>query len=82
MGQIIDFEQWRSRNGAAVRVEADKWVSSAQAADLMTSSIGMWRSAMAAWAGLWLAPYGLLVSPVQPSERPAKSQRAACDPRG
>jgi hypothetical protein len=81
MGQIIDLNQWRARQSVGPRPDGTTWASTADAADLVTTSVGMWRSMMAAWAGMWLAPLGLLVSPVSTPARAAKDQRTACDPR-
>ena len=85
MSQIIDLEQWRQHRkpqrdaatisaGAAWPDQPADWMRSA-----MLPSIVLWRSAMATWACLWLAPLGLQVRLIETStdrEEPSRPFRA------
>jgi hypothetical protein len=70
MGQIIDLEQWRRdiskrrSTGEESRVGQVQVASASWVEEVMLPSATLWRSVVATWACLWLAPWGLEVRPI------------------
>jgi hypothetical protein len=80
MGQIIDIDQ-RRKPGPAYGMAAEAALSarpglpSAQFEQMLLPALAVWRSWMATWATLWLAPMGLHVRPVElPATTPARDR--------
>jgi hypothetical protein len=70
MGQVIDMEERRKPRpapGVAVgpSVSGASGLSSAQVEQMILPAMAVWRSWLATWATLWLAPMGLHVRPVE-----------------
>ena len=86
MGEIIELRKQRPaavRRPAPARAVQASWNDPYAFGDLTSASVSMWRSAVAAWYGLWLAPLGLRVTPALITREPPRTGRVAGgDPRG
>lgn len=80
MGQVIDFQQRRPRDGEAAvkpRPTPASWPPSGPAyvEFLLEPSLTLWRSMIASYAGLWFAPLGLEVRVAERPDQPATRTR-------
>jgi hypothetical protein len=82
MGQIIHINQWRYRHvQPAGPASADDGLPSWQAFPLtlvdpfFLASLALWRACIAANAGWWLAPLGVVIRPIETSRFIRPSER-------
>jgi hypothetical protein len=85
MAQIIDIEERRKprsapTGGAESPSDALALDSFAYVEQLVLPMAMFWRSWLASWGSLWLAPLGLQVSPLVPQS--ALEAKDSVDPRG
>ena len=85
MAQIIDMEERRKPRPAgrgAAEPPPDFMVLDPMALvdQLVVPVVEMWRSWIATWGSLWLAPFGLQVSPVE--SPPPLTPKDRVGPRG
>jgi hypothetical protein len=71
MAQIIDMEERRrprlAQSGKAAPAQVPAMLDPLAVVDQLVGPMaGLWRSWIAAWGSVWLAPFGLQVSPIAP----------------
>ena len=80
MGQIIDFHQRRVReeSSSPAAPPTPPWCSARAryVETVLAPTVELWRLMVASYAGLWFAPFGLEVRPVERRDSPEPTARA------